>query len=120
MSLNKDVFTAAVFQSFHEQNRLNQLFRRQFWHIVKHLKETCCCDVRLVTQHCEPNDADVTPPSIRKVVHQALVCPSVGQLGVVDEDGGTCAWHGGHKAHTTLEMVGEGEYLAILVNYHLC
>lgn len=73
----------------------------------------------LVTQHSEPNDTDVTPPSVREVVDQALVRPSVCQLGVVDEDGGTCTWHGGHKAHTTIEVVSEAEHLATLVNDHL-
>lgn len=72
-----------------------------------------------VTQHGEPNDANVAPPSVWEVVDQALVGPSVGQLGVVDEDGGTCTWHGGHKADTTIEVVGEAEHLAALVNYHL-
>lgn len=75
--------------------------------------------MRLVTQHCEPNDADVAPPSVWKVVDQALVGPCVGQLGVVNEDGGTCAWHGGHKAHTTVEVVGKAKHLATLVNDHL-
>lgn len=75
--------------------------------------------MRLVTQHCEANDTDVSPSSVGEVVYQALVGPSVRQLGVVDEDGGTCAWHGGHKANTAIEMVGEVEHLAILVNYHL-
>lgn len=75
--------------------------------------------MRLVTQHSEPNDADVAPPSVWQVVDQALVGPSVGQLGVVDEDGGTCTWHGGHEANATIEVVGEAEHLATLVNYHL-
>lgn len=73
----------------------------------------------LVTQHREPNDADVAPPSVREVVDQALVRPSVGQLSVVNEDGGTCAWHCGHEAHTTVEAVGETEHLATLVDDHL-
>ena len=73
----------------------------------------------LVTQHSEPDDADVAPPSVWEVVDQALVGPSVGQLGVVDEDGGTCTWHGGHEAHTAIEVVGEAEHLTALVNDHL-
>lgn len=73
----------------------------------------------MFTKHGEPNDADVAPPSVGEVVDQALVGPSVWQLGVVDEDGGTCTWHGGHKAHTTIEVVGKAEHLAALVNYHL-
>lgn len=76
-------------------------------------------NILLVTQHGEPDDADVAPPSVWEVVDQALVGPSVGQLGVVDEDGGTCTWHGGHEAHTTIEVVGEAEHLAALVNDHL-
>lgn len=83
------------------------------------MKYSMCGDVWLVTQHSEPNDADVAPPSVWEVVDQALVGPSVGQLGVVDEDGGTCTWHGGHEAHTAIEVVGEAEHLATLVNYHL-
>lgn len=75
--------------------------------------------MQLLTQHCQPNDADVPSPPVREVVDEALVGPSVGQLGVVDEDGGTCAWHGGHEAHTTIEVVGEAEHLSALVNYHL-
>lgn len=72
-----------------------------------------------ITQNGQPNDADVAPPSVRKVVDQALVGPSVRELGVVDEDGGTCARHGGHEAHTAVEVVGEAEHLAALVNDHL-
>lgn len=82
-----------------------------------HFKQTL--DILSVTQHGEPDDADVAPPSVWKVVDQALVGSSVRQLGVVDEDGGTCAWHGGHEAHTAVEVVGEAEHLATLVNYHL-
>lgn len=72
-----------------------------------------------ITQNSQPNDANVAPPSVRKVVDQALVGPSVRELGVVDEDGGTCARHGGHKAHTAVEVVGEAKHLATLVNDHL-
>lgn len=82
-------------------------------------KSKLCGDVWLVTQHCKPNDADVAPPSVREVVDQALVRPGVGQLSVVYEDGGTCAWHRGHKAHTTVEAGGETKHLATLVNDHL-
>lgn len=72
-----------------------------------------------ITQNSQPNDANVASPSVRKVVDQALVGPSVRELGVIDEDGGTCARHGGHKAHTAVEVVGEAEHLATLVNDHL-
>lgn len=71
------------------------------------------------TQHCESDDTNAAPPSVWEVVDQALVGPSVGHLGVVDEDGGTCAWHGGNEAHTTDEVVGEAEDPTTLVNYHL-
>ncbi|TNN42478.1 hypothetical protein EYF80_047346 [Liparis tanakae] len=80
---------------------------------------TRCCDGRLFTQHGEPDDADVAPPSVREVVDQALVGPSVRQLGVVDEDGGTFTGHGGHEAHAADELVGEAEHLAALVDDHL-
>lgn len=87
--------------------------------LLNEKRNICCGDVQLVTQHSEPNDADVAPPSVWEVVDQALVGPSVRQLGVVDEDGGTCTWHGCHEAHTTIEVVGEAEHLAALVNDHL-
>lgn len=73
----------------------------------------------LVTQDGQADDADVPAPPVGQVVDQALVGPSVGQLGVVDEDGGTCARHGGRKAHAAAEVVGEAEDLAALVDDHL-
>lgn len=73
----------------------------------------------LVTQHGEPNHTNVASPPVWEIVDQALVGPSVRELGVVDEDGGTCAWHGGHEAHTAIEVVCEAEHLAALVNDHL-
>lgn len=71
------------------------------------------------TQHGETDNTDIPAPSVWEVVDKALVGASVIQLGVVDEDGGTCTWHGGHEAHSTIEMVGKAEHLAALVNYHL-
>lgn len=71
------------------------------------------------TQHSEADNADIPTPSVREVVDKALVGASVRQLGVVDEDGGTCAWHGGHESHSAVEVVRKAEYLAALVNYHL-
>lgn len=71
------------------------------------------------TQHGETDNTDIPAPSVWEVVDKALVGASVSQLGVVDEDGGTCTWHGGHEAHPTIEMVGKAEHLATLVNYHL-
>lgn len=76
-------------------------------------------DDLLVTQHCESNDTYVAPPSVWEVVDQALVGPSVRQLGVVDENGGTYTRHSGHKTHTTTQVVGKFEHLATLVYYHL-
>lgn len=73
----------------------------------------------MVTQDGQADDADVPAPSVGQVVDQALVGPRVGQLGVVDEDGGTCARHGGRKAHPAVEVVGEAEDLAALVDDHL-
>lgn len=71
------------------------------------------------TQHSEPDDADVAPPSVGEVVDQALVGARVRQLGVVDEDGGTCAGHGGHEAHSAVQVVGQAEHLTALVDDHL-
>lgn len=53
------------------------------------------------TQDSESNHPDVASSSVREVVDQALVCPCVRELCVVDEDRGTCARHGGSKTHTT-------------------
>lgn len=71
------------------------------------------------TQDRQADDADVAPPPVGEVVDQALVGPGVGQLGVVDEDGGTCARHGGRKTNAAVEVVGEAEDLAALVDDHL-
>lgn len=71
------------------------------------------------TQHSETDNANIPAPSVWEVVDKALVGAGVRQLGVVDEDGGTCAWHGGYEAHSAIEMVGKAEHLATLVNYHL-
>lgn len=60
--------------------------------------QQCVC----FTQHGEADDPDVAPPSVGEVVDQALVGPRVWQLGVVDEDRGTCAGHGGHKTHPAI------------------
>lgn len=71
------------------------------------------------TQHSETDNANIPAPSVWEVVDKALVGAGVRRLGVVDEDGGTCAWHGGHEAHSPIEMVGKAEHLTTLVNYHL-
>lgn len=71
------------------------------------------------TQHSKTDNANIATPSVWEVVDKALVGASVRQLGVVDEDGGTCAWHGGHESHSAIEMISKAEYLATLVNYHL-
>ncbi len=60
----------------------------------------------LLTQHSEADDADIAPPAVGQVVDQALVCPRVRQLRVIDEDRGTCAGHGGDEAHAPVHVIG--------------
>lgn len=87
--------------------------------LINHSFVKCSHNMVEPTQHSETDNANIPTPSVWEVVDKALVGASVRQLGVVDEDGGTCAWHGGHKSHSTIEVISEAEDLAPLVNDHL-
>jgi len=71
------------------------------------------------TQDSKSNDSNIPDASVGKIVDQALVCASIRQLSVVDEDGGTGGWHCHSKPHSPIELRCTTKDLTSLVENNL-